>query len=179
MLYIFAETDYQKLLRAQGRLVYNGISSSSRRTHRSQLNRYKMFCIRHDFRPFPCTTTQACLYATYLSVLVSPVSVRNYLSCVWYYNKLKGHHDGSSDFIVKQTLNGIDRLCTKGPSMERYPLTPADLLRMYSLLDMTNNYDIVFWIAVLICYRGLLRKSHLTPSPHTIIKRNYLLPLPT
>ena len=122
-----------------------------------------------SFSPFPCTAYQARLFATYLADLIKPVSIRNYVSAVWYFQKLRGYPDYSSDFLLKQLLNGIERCGASYDRLERYAFTPTDLLAMYKFLDMSNNEDMIFWLAVIICYRALLRKCHVTASPHILL----------
>ena len=96
------------------------------------------------------------------------VTIRCYVSAVWYRQKLLRSPTFGDDFLLKQTLNGIERVSTGSKVPERYPLTARDLLNIHSLLDLSINDDLVFWIAVVICFRGLLRISHVTKSPHTL-----------
>ena len=99
---------------------------------------------------------------------MAPVSVRNYLSAVWYRQKMLGFTDHSENFILKQTLMGIDRAYTAHLELERYPLTANDLLGFYSLLDMSLEDDRLFWLSAVLSFRGLLRVGHTTNSPHNI-----------
>ena len=116
---------------------------------------------------FPCSASQASLYASYLADKLKPVSVRNYLSAVWYYQKLKGYKDHSADFMYKKTLDGIEREYSIEPST-RYPLSAEDMVKIHSLLDMKLYSDKVFWLSLLVAYRGILRISHVVKSIHSL-----------
>ena len=96
------------------------------------------------------------------------MSIRNYISGVWYHQKMLGFPDYSSSFMLIQTLNGIERSFDYSGKAEKYPLTAVDLLEMYKLLDMSVFDDALFWISALICFRGLLRVGHVTASAHNI-----------
>ena len=122
----------------------------------------------YELKCFPCTAKKACLYATHLAKGLAPVSIRNYLSAVWYKQKMYGFQDFSSDFMLSQTLNGIERAYDYSTHVVKYPLKPIDLLNMYKLLDMNVLDDVLFWVAALVCFRGLLRVCHVTNSPHNL-----------
>ena len=160
-------TKLQCLFETQRRCADHGVSEATRQARNTQLKRYNKFCRKFHFKSFPCTAKIAATYATYLSDWIKPVSVRNYLSAIWYMQKMLGFCDYSCDFMLKQTLNGIERLCLFTPS-EKYPLTAVDLLKMFNLLDMSDALDRAFWVAVVLCFRRLLRQGHITSSVHTL-----------
>ena len=95
-------------------------------------------------KPFPCNPDQACLYATFL-----------------------GLESFSSDYRLQQTLKGIRRLRCPG-GRPRHPLSMEDFRAIYLLLNTLVLTDLVFWCAITLFYRALLRKSHYIPSPHTL-----------
>ena len=154
---------------AQQILADNGIATTTKATRGAQSKRYDRFCRRFHLSPHPCSSSQACLYATYLHDQdFAPVSIRNYVSGIWYQQKMLSMPDYSGDFILKQTLNGIERQFDPSLRVSRYPFTPHDLLRMYSLLNFNDINDVLFWVAVLLGYRCLLRACHMTASRHNI-----------
>ena len=157
-----------ELYAAQRQFAADGISQATKATRRSQLRRYKKFCTRFKFKPFPCTAEIACVYATSLSPSLKPCSVRNYLSAVWYKQKMLGYIDYSEDFVLKQTLNGIERSYDASEDNTRYPLSALELLEMWKLLDVSVTGDKSFWVAVILCFRGLVRKCHVTNSIHML-----------
>ena len=85
-------------------LVEAGVSESTRSTRRSQLKRYKELCKKVKLSPFPCSSFQCRLYATFLSTLVKPISVRNYISAVWYKSKFLGYADFYFLFFCKTII---------------------------------------------------------------------------
>ena len=155
-------------------LAESGVSDNTKRTREQQWKRYKIFCDLYDLSASPCSASQASLYVTYLSDKLKPVSIRNYLSAVWYFQKLYGYPDFSGNFLLKQTLTGIDRLCST-EAAEKYPLSPVDLLNMYKLLDMSVNVDKVFWVSLLLAYRCVLRVGHVCKSVHSMKVKHVIL----
>ena len=158
----------ESLRAAQETLARAGIAPTTRRARRSQANRYRKFCRKFKLNQFPCSSKQACLYATYLSQDLSPSSVRNYISGLWYKQQMLGFSAHSDCFDLKQTLNGIERSRDSRDKLERYPLSPEEMLDMYNILDLNNHDDFLFWLTALLCYRGLLRVCHTTHSKHNI-----------
>ena len=154
---------------AQQILADSGVAPTTKITRHTQSKRYDRFCRLLHLVPYPCSSAQACLYATYLhDEDFAPVSIRNYVSGLWYQQKMLGLPDFSSDFILKQTLNGIERQFDPARRVTRYPLTPHDMLRIYSMLDFNDVNDILFWVAAIIGFRCLLRACHVTASQHSI-----------
>ena len=153
--------------RRQKLLAESGVAENTRKTRRQQLKRYRKFCRSFKLKDFPCTASQASLYATYLSDKLKPISIRNYLSAVWYFQKFKGHPDFSSDFMLKLTLDGIERAANATVTV-RYPLSPEDMHSIYSHLDMNVNVDRIFWCSIVVAFRGILRCCHVTNSIHSL-----------
>ena len=83
-----------------------------------------------------------------------------------------GFQDFSENFSLQQTLNGIDRAYDSSNTLERYPLSAVDLLKIFTLLDMNCLDDQIFWLSCLLCFRGLLRVCHVTDSAHNILLKN-------
>ena len=119
----------------------SGVAPTTRKCRKQQLRRYKIVYKEYKVKPFPCTASQASLYATYLADKLKPVSIRNYLSAVVYYQKLKGHSDFSSNFVYKTTLDGIERM-SENTTTVRYPMSPEDMLGIYGMLDFNNPVDV-------------------------------------
>ena len=165
----FSVVRLQTLRIAQQILADNGVAPTTKSTRHTQSKRYDRFCRKFHLVPYPCSSSQACIYATYLHEEdLAPVSVRNYVSGLWYQQKMLGLPDFSSDFLLKQTLNGIERQYDPSLRVSRYPFTPRDLLRIYSLLDFNDVNDVLFWVAAILGFRCLLRACHMTASRHNI-----------
>ena len=68
-------------------------------------------------------------------------------------------HIDPSSFAITRTLRGIRR--TIGDSKKQAQLvTVHDLRLMFATLDMDSSEDVAFWLAIILCFRGLLRKSN-------------------
>ena len=128
---------------------------------------YYDFCNEFKLVAFPCTASQSSLYVTFLADKMKPVSVRNYLSAVWFFQKLRGFPDFSSNFILKKTLDGIERSSSSTPCVT-CPLSSVDMLKIYALLDMNIFVDRIFWCSIVVAFRAILRCGHITDSIHSM-----------
>ena len=86
-----------------------------------------------------------------------------------------GYKDYSENFVLKQTLNGIESTYDAQEKIDRYPLTACDMLKMFELLDMDDNDNVLFWVSALLCFRGLLRVGQTTQSLHNLRVSNVSL----
>ena len=121
------------------------MAPTTKLTRAAQDKRYNKFCKKFNLSLYPCSATQAGTYATYLSEEgFAPVSVRNYVSAVWYKQEMQGFKDFSDDFVLRQTLNGIERSFVNSDDNVRYPFSPTDILGIRELLDLTAHDDIIF-----------------------------------
>ena len=128
---------------------------------------YKRFCRKFSLVPFPCCPDQARLYATFLSDFMAPASVANYLSALWGHHLYSGYPSHATDFRLRWTLRGIRRL-NRSSRARRHPLSVPELNSMFLELNTLLPLDLPFWAAVVLAFRGLLRKSHYTFSNHTL-----------
>ena len=142
-------------------------AASTRVARTTQIKCYIRFCSLYYLKTYPCGPLQACLYASFLSDLISPASVSNYLSALWSHHRLLGLPTHQDDFRLHQTLRGIKRLGRPGRE-PRHPFSLEELHSIYSKINTFIPSDLIFWSAVTLAFRALLRKSHYTPSPHTL-----------
>lgn len=155
------------LRKRQKGFAAEGLAISTRKARQIQLKRYQKFCELFHLVPFPCSAAQASIYATYLSEYMCASSIRSYLSCIWSIHKLHRLPVYCYDYSLHLTLRGIER-SKAGPKIVRYPLAASDLLLIYAHLDMFNHCDRVFWCAIVLSFRLLLRKCHVTESVHSL-----------
>ena len=99
---------------------------------------------------------------------MSPASIVNYLSALWHRQKALGYESHASDFIVHQTVRGLRR-CFSGSPSTRHPLSKGELQSIYYQLNTLLPLDLVFWAAVTLAFRALLRKCHYTISGHSLV----------
>ena len=105
---------------------------------------------------------------------MAPSSIINYLSALWHRQKTLGHESFASTFILQQTLRGLKR-CFIRDSLPRRPLSAGELRLIYSELNTLLPLDLVFWTAVTLAFRALLRKCHYTSSHHSLIWSDFKL----
>ena len=98
---------------------------------------------------------------------MAPSSIANYISALWSHHRGLGLESHASDYRLQQTLRGIKRLGRSG-RVPRHPLSLEDLKSLFATLNTILPDDLVFWSAVTLAYRSLLRKGHYTPSPHAL-----------
>ena len=143
------------------------MASTTRASRISQINCYFRFCDHYGLISFPCSPEQACLYAALLSEWMTPASIVNYLSAVWHRQQVLGYESHATNFIVQQTIRGLRR-CFARPSSSRSPISVDNLKDLYSFFNMLLPSDLVFWAAVTLAFRALLRKCHYTVSSHSL-----------
>lgn len=72
-------------------------------------------------------------------------------------------------FLLSCTLRGAKRLLGDS-TLSADPLLPEHLTSMYAFLRFDDKRDLVFWCALCLSFRCLLRKCHLTSSPHMLLR---------
>ena len=130
------------------------------------------FCDLYELIPLPATITTMCLYVTYLMKTVCYVTITNYVSSVWVLHDYHGvPHIDPDTYLCQSTMKGAKRILGNA-SRQVDPLMPWDMMSIYKTLNMSNWDDFRFWCAMCVCYRCLLRVSHVTTSPHTLRVRD-------
>ena len=130
-------------------------------TCRSQWKHYLHFCALYDLTPLPAKADTICMYLSYMADSFVYSSIINYLSAVWVLHRVNGvPHVDINDSSIKFTLKGIRRVLGDS-STSAIPMTVADLRLIFETLDMSNTEDLVFWLSLIMGFRGLLRKSNL------------------
>ena len=138
------------------------------KTRKGQWTCYLRFCKNYDLTALPCSTEQACLYATFLADYMLASSISAYLQALTFFHMLKGFQPPIlSDRRVKATLNGI-RNKQAVPKRQKDPIQVSHLLSMYKYVDKDSVVEVCFWAAALLLFRTLLRVSHVTASDHNL-----------
>lgn len=126
------------------------------------------FCDIYQQDPIPASVDVVCLYITYLCDQVKYTTICNYISAVWSLHEYMGVHPiAKGAFLVRCTLRGARRLLGD-KVMTADPLLPEHLVQIYYTLNRHDLSDLVFWSALVLGYRCLLRKGHFTKSPHML-----------
>ena len=136
------------------------MASSSLTTRQCQWRHFFKFCQLYQQVPLPASLDTVLLYLTFMAESFKYVSIINYLSALWVLHKLNGYpHVDPKSFEIYITLRGIRRTIGDVSTQAR-PLTLVDLLSLYRSLDLSSSEDLALWVAILLCFRGLLRKSN-------------------
>ena len=149
-------------------------SHNSRLTRKSQLGKYFQFI--HEFSdnllPVPCSATQAALYSTWLARDLKYRSILNYLSALNVFLKEYGETPlDYKNYILASTLKGIRRAKGDAPR-QALPILPGMIIRIFSLLTL-NPGHVAWRAALLCCFRGLLRKCHVTLSDSVLKRKDF------
>ena len=140
---------------------HNWMSEASKATRSSQWRSYISFCEEFGINPpLPASLETILLYVTHLAERLKYRSIKAYLGAVWILHDINGvPHIDPLVFELDMTLKGIRR--TLGDLvLQAPPARLGDLLDIYSTLDMRLSEDVAFWLVILLCFRGLLRKSN-------------------
>ena len=136
------------------------MADSTKSARKSQWRIYLRFCDEFGLCGLPAEMDTILLYLAYLAQTRSYITIINYLSAVWSLHKLNGlQHIDPSLFEIQMTLKGIKRVLGDVRTQAK-PITVKELRLMFSTLDMSDSQDIAFWLSLLLCFRGLLRKSN-------------------
>lgn len=144
------------------------LADSSWRTRRSQWKHYYHFCQNLGVNPLPCSIEVCCMYIAYMAHTFRYVSIVNYVSAVRGLHRWFGYAPPPTDcFLINATLAGARRLLGD-TQFSSDPLLPSHLRTFRSILNLSLDDDFVFWCAVNLAFRGLLRKSSVCKGPQNL-----------
>lgn len=151
------------------------LAEASWRTRRSQWKHYMTFCTELNVTPLPATPELVCLYIAYMVRSFKFVSIINYVSALRVLHKCYLMAPVSPDnFLVSSTLLGAKRLLGD-EQFSSDPLLPRHLSQIYETLDIKRQEDLVFWTALITCFRGLLRKSSVCQGPNCMKRSDIIV----
>ena len=148
------------------------MAASSQSTRKSQWKHYFRFCEEFSQVPLPASLETILLYLVYMAETFKYVTIINYLSALWLLHKLANvDHVDPKGFEIHITLRGI-RHCLGDVQKQARPVSVQELLHIYSVLDFSKSEDLAFWCAIVLCFRGLLRKSNVVEEGLAILFRD-------
>ena len=148
------------------------MAESSMSTRRSQWKHYFKFCHEFDQVPLPASLETVLLYLAFMADRFKYVTIINYLSALWVLHKLSGFsHVDPKSFEIHVTLRGIRRTLGDATKQAR-PISVDELLKIYYILDLSVTEDLAFWCALLLCFRGLLRKSNVVEERLAVLVKD-------
>ena len=149
------------------------LADSSLLTRKSQWKKYFTFCDELGFiDPLPSTINMVLLYIAFMATHLAYVSLTNYLSALWSLHDLCDlPHVDPMCFRIRQTLLGVKRsLGCK--SKKARPLLVHELRLIHASLNFGLSEDLAFWCGIIICFRGLLRKSNIVELGLAVVYGN-------
>lgn len=107
---------------------------------------------------------------TYLTQSLAYSLICNYLSAVCSLHEFMGYESkAKGSFLLLCTLRGAKRQLVDF-TLSANPLLPEHLILIYSFLNFNSKKDLIFWCALCLSFRCLLRKCHFTSSPHMLLR---------
>ena len=142
-----------------------GIANTSTKSLRTHINAYVNFCLKYDLYMFDNSSLQMRRYLLHLSETHKSVdSMKNYISGVkkLFLVNGKGTPD-TSDYLYKLTVSGL--LHIKAHVVKRAePITPQLLTQLYAHVDLGSIKEVVAWVATVVNFYTLFRKSNYLPD---------------
>ena len=144
------------------------MSESTRTLRAGQWKCYIRFCNQYGLDPYKSSPNQLALYSTHLSTFMKASSIITYIQAVNFQMVMLGLPSVSlKEPLLKMTLQGISRLPVNNLH-QRDPMLPSHLSKIYDVLDVKNDVEIIVYVSSLLMFRTLLRVSHVVKSPHTL-----------
>lgn len=138
--------------------------NSTKRSMRTYLHSYLLFCQYFNLNPFPVSKTMYLLYLVFLSRSLSSYrSVVNYLGIITHINRSFGTSLAFlQDYDVYLAQRAVRRLL--GDCVARKePITIEILLRLFSNFDFHNHLHVCMRALFLVAFFSFLRISNLVP----------------
>lgn len=135
-------------------------AESTKKTYQNYLKSYMDFCKKFHIRLVPLSTHNLARYIAFLSNRLQFSSISNYLSIVRLLHSEAGVDSPLDSCFINSVLKGAKRVLGK-ESRRKFPITPAILMDIFSILPLDNSKDLCFWAACLVAFFSFLRKSNL------------------
>ena len=131
--------------------------------------------VHPNVSPFPTEEWTLCLFATQLSASLQPPTIKVYLSAVRSLRIERGYADPLKGCLrLQHVVKGIKRC--KGSSLDRrLPITPHILRNLFSVLNLSNFDDLMFWGACCLAFFGFLRSAEFTLQLGTVFSSSHHL----
>ena len=167
--------DWGRLRREWGCYEDAHYADTTKVTRSVQVRAYQEFCeiFAEELSPYPCSSSQVCLYMSYLARRMCYNSIRQYLSAL--NNHLKDVGSSPIDYTnhrVKKCLKGIRRILGDA-TKQAAPLLPKHLRRIFCAMCNTKGH-VALRAAILLSFRALLRKCHVTDSHSTLVRSDFV-----
>ena len=106
------------------------------------------------------TPQTVCRFLVSVGDLLTFSTINNYVSALNSLGKFTNNDfDLRKDYGIILLLRGFKRI--KGDiSKPKDPISPNDLKKIFSFVDMSDAQQSLIWLIILLAFRSLLRKSH-------------------
>lgn len=150
-------------------------ASSTLSCRNSQWKKFIKFCADRNLVAIPSELSTIVRFLAYLeSKGYAFVTINNYLSGIIVLHKFYGvFSDFRASFLVQTVLAGLKRRLGSR-STPRIPLSVDQLIQIFRIYPRSAFND-VCWLAVIICFRTLLRKSNVvsdSSSDHVLLRED-------
>lgn len=158
--YVAAIDDLDMLDRRVSEIVGSAWSTNTLATRNSQWKKFILFCTDRNLKPLPAELTTVVRFLAYLEFLgFKYVTINNYMSSMIVLHRFYGVECNFRDsYLIRTTLAGLkNRIgCQSTPKL---PLSLEQLHTIYLHYRRSALND-ACWLAILLCFRTLLRKSN-------------------
>ena len=144
-----------------------GYQPGSTKNLRTYINRYLDFCLEFKLPPVPAQGQQLRRFAQYLTecpTISAIETINNYLWGLKTFHRILGlSPPDTMEFLTKLTIRGL-RLVLARPVKQAEPIDPEILEKMFLKVNLNSEEQMVTWVALILAFHLLLRKSNLVPD---------------
>lgn len=159
--------DLPKLDVRVSQIISSAWSTNNLSCRNSQWRKYLTFCADRGLRALPADLTTIVRFLAFLEWLkFKYVTINNYLSSIVLLHKFYGLDIQIRDsYLIQTVMAGLKKRlgCTSSP---RLPLSVLQLQQIFMIYPR-NPLNDCCWLAVVICFRTLLRKSNVLVDDNT------------
>jgi hypothetical protein len=152
-------------------LLDAGLAPNTKRAYASGQNAWFSFCTLYGLATLLTGTSigsrlqaekQVMLFSAFLWKFLVPETIQNYLSGVRSLHvDLLGYVPWALGLRLKRMIAGLRRLGGR-PRRKRAPVSLQLLRKWFELFDFTLERHVEAWVAILLAFFGLMRKSEFT-----------------
>ena len=163
-IFITVHVRQQRLLQQSIDTLENGYRITTTRSYRSRMNGYIRFCTFYRYKAMPTDEWTLIQFSRYLANGVTAYeTVKGYLSTIKKCHELAEIPFPDRCPILRHHMMAIKKELAR-PVHKASPITPQDLLQMYTKMDRRDIVQVTCYAALVIGFTLFLRKSNLVPD---------------
>lgn len=149
-----------------GLVVSSAWADSTLRTRNSQWSKFIDFCHLNGLIPVPTDSLTVARFLVDLGKDHAFSTCNNYFSAIVCLQKFFGYDlQLRQSFVLQLVMKGLGRTLGKNVN-QKVGLSPSELLRIYSMLQLSDVNVISKWSALILAFRSLLRKSNIVQTTY-------------